>query len=233
MTSALARVPGVPETTLSSSVIAELPDGVAGAPWRARARGLFWWKRLDSAGLAAASAALPPELGSDLRLRAAAGALISYFDTPVGAYHEVIGLLVARRGLRTIVHVPFIAVDSLASIVGGRANWALPKTLATFTGEPRSKESMSASADAWRVAVTPRAIGPTIPFAAPAMASVVQVGPDADLWSSFSTARGLSRLARVHVDLDGASFAGWFPTGDCSGALATFTGNFRPAKLRC
>ena len=29
-------------------------------------------------------------------------------------------------------HIPFIVVDSLPSIVGGRANWLLPKALATF-----------------------------------------------------------------------------------------------------
>jgi hypothetical protein len=58
----------------------------------------------------------------------------------------------------------------------------------------------------------------------------VQVGPDGDRWASFSTAHGRSRLARVRVEVRGASFAQWFPAGSCSAALATFTGNFRPVK---
>jgi hypothetical protein len=125
----IGLVPGVPETVLSDALLDELPDTVAAAPWHGKARGLFWWKRLDAAGREAAASALPPELGTDLRITAAAGALISYLETPVGQYREIIGMLIARRGARLIVHVPFIAVDSRASIVGGRANWALPKTL--------------------------------------------------------------------------------------------------------
>jgi hypothetical protein len=163
---------------------------------------------------------------------AAAGALISYTDTPVGPYHEVIGLVTGRRGLRTVVHVPFIAVDSLASVVGGRANWALPKTLAIFTGEPRDGSAMRVTGDpadgsTWSIAATPARFGPWLPFAAPALASVVQVGPDGDLWRSFSTAHGRIRPARVDVDVDAASFAEWFPSGRCWGLAATFTGNFR------
>jgi hypothetical protein len=77
---------------------------------------------------------------------ASAGALISYADTPVGPYHEVIGMVIVRHGARLLVHVPFIAVDSPTSLVGGRVNWALPKTLADFTGEPRSGTAFEVSA---------------------------------------------------------------------------------------
>jgi hypothetical protein len=229
MTSVLGRVPGVPETILSSELLAELPDRVAPAPWRARARGMFWWQRLRGPARDAAAGALPPALG-DVTVRAAAGALISYADTPVGPYHEIIGLIVARRGARLIVHVPFIAVDSRASIVGGRANWALPKTLVDFTGEPDSGTTMTASAARWRVAAAAHGRGIALPFAAPAFASVVQLGPDGDLWTSFSSAHGRSRLARIDVSADGLSFGSWFPTGSCPGALATFAGHFRAAK---
>lgn len=229
MTSVLGRVPGVPETILSSALLAELPDGVAPAPWRARARGMFWWQRLRGPARDAAAGALPPALG-DVTVRAAAGALISYADTPVGRYHEIIGLIVARHGARLIVHVPFIAVDSRASIVGGRANWALPKTLVDFTGEPDSGTTMTASAAGWRVTAAAHGRGIALPFAAPAVASVVQLGPDGDLWTSFSSAHGRSRLARIDVSADGLSFGSWFPTGSCPGVLASFSGHFRAAK---
>lgn len=232
MNPALAQVPGVPETTLSSADLAELPDSVAAAPWRASARAVFWWRRLDGDGRAAAARALPPEL-SGLHIRAAAGAMVSYSDTPVGPYHEVIGLIVARSGLRLIVHVPFIAVDSGPSIVGGRANWALPKTLATFTGEPSSRVQSDASAGSWRISATPVTSGPAIGFAAPALACVVQIGADRGLWTSFSTAHGRARRARVQANVCGASFADWFPTGSCSGTVVSFTGRFRPAKRAC
>jgi hypothetical protein len=235
MTSALVRVPGVSETHLPAQVLAALPPSVPAAPWRARATGVFWWRRLDHAGRDAARAALPDRLAGALQVTAAAGAVISYTETPVGPYHEVIGLITGRHGLRTIVHVPFIAVDSLASVVGGRANWALPKTLATFTGEPSDGGTISVRADPsdsgpWSISATPRRFGPSIPFAAPALATVLQVGPDGDLWRSFSTAHGRVRPTRVDVELDAASFAPWFPTGRCWGATATFTGNFRAAR---
>ncbi|MDP9116727.1 MAG: acetoacetate decarboxylase family protein [Actinomycetota bacterium] len=229
MNPVLARVPGVPETALSAADLGQLDDSVAAAPWRASARAVFWWRRLDGDGRAAAARSLPPEL-SGLHVRAAAGAMVSYSDTPVGPYHEVIGLIVARRGLRLVVHVPFIAVDSRPSVVGGRANWALPKTLATFTGEPSSGVQCDASAGSWRISATPITSGPAIGFAAPAMASVVQVGADRELWTSFSTARGRARRARVQANVSGASFADWFPTGACSGTVVSFTGRFRAAK---
>jgi hypothetical protein len=215
---------------LAAEVLAALPASVAAAPWRATARAMFWWRRLDADGREAARAVLPAELGSRLRVTAAAGALVSYSDTPVGPYHEVIGLIVARSGARTMVHVPFIAVDSLPSIVGGRANWALPKTLAEFTGEPDASAPVTASTTGWRIQAAARPIGPRLPFASPALASVVQVGPDGDLWRSFSTAHGRCRLARIDAHVEGASFGGWFPSGSCSGATASFTGNFRPAR---
>ncbi|MHB8242684.1 MAG: acetoacetate decarboxylase family protein [Solirubrobacteraceae bacterium] len=61
------------------------------------------------------------------------GAFLRYKEGPVGAYDELLAMPnVLLRDRRLSLHVPFIAVDSEASIAGGRGNWALPKTLAEF-----------------------------------------------------------------------------------------------------
>ena len=57
---------------------------------------------------------------------------VEYLDTPVGPYHEVLAGNLLWTGRLSVSQVPFIAVDSLASVAGGRANWALPKTMADF-----------------------------------------------------------------------------------------------------
>lgn len=215
----IAAVPGVIETRLTPDILAVLPDSAPPAPWRARASGLFWWHKLDEAGRDAARRALAPEL-ADLTPRFAVGALIQYAETPVGSYREVIGMIGLGSGLRSIINVPFIAVDSPASLVGGRANWALPKTLAEFSGSPRSGAQMSGSGPGWTVTATPRGFGPPMPVGVPTAGGVVQIGPDGRRWSARGSGRALVRYARVDVTVEDASFAAWFPTGRCRGALA-------------
>jgi len=65
------------------------------------------------------------------------GGMLRYRASPVGPYAEVWatpGIRVGRHGPE--LTIPFMAVDSLASLRGGRANWGLPKTLATFNSAP-------------------------------------------------------------------------------------------------
>ena len=80
-------------------------------------------------------AALPASLRS-WRPLLLVTSLVHYDQTPVGAYDEVVASVILLRGRHWVAHVPFIAVDSEASIVGGRVNWALPKTMAAFEGRP-------------------------------------------------------------------------------------------------
>ena len=63
------------------------------------------------------------------------GGFVRYTDTPVGAYDEVLGMIGSRTGLRPWGNVAFMSVNSESSLVGGRTNWAMPKTLARFDGE--------------------------------------------------------------------------------------------------
>jgi hypothetical protein len=99
--------------------------------WSTRLHAVAWWHRATPAALGDADyrAALAPVPRSDLTF----AAFVRYGETPAGDYHEILAtpvvLLQAPMPAGTI---PFIAVDSLASIVAGRANRALPKTLARF-----------------------------------------------------------------------------------------------------
>ena len=77
---------------------------------------------------------LPAGLTGRAALPLTAAALVAYHRGPVGPYAELLASpVVLADGAG---HVPFIAVDSPASVAGGRANWALPKDLAGFDGAP-------------------------------------------------------------------------------------------------
>jgi hypothetical protein len=101
----LTGLRGVPERALSQALVATLPRNQAPAPWECRCSALV-----------------------------TLGAFVRYTDTPVGAYDEVLGIIGSRTGLRPWGNVAFMSVDSESSLVGGRTNWAMPKTLARFDG---------------------------------------------------------------------------------------------------
>jgi hypothetical protein len=227
-----AETPGVAETTLTQEQIASLPADAPPAPWRARARAVAWWARPDHRARAALSEALPSAPGTNVNPFLTIGAMISYGYTPVGPYSEVLVLVVLRSGARVFTHVPFIAVDSPASVVGGRENWALPKTLAAFEGVPRNQITMCAAGTGWSIRVTPRAYGPALPWLLPPIANLVQIGPGGDRVSARLRGRGTARLARVTIETAAASLADWFPTGRCSGAVSGNLAAGLPAASR-
>ena len=129
---------GLPETQLPPSLVERLPDSAPPAPWRVRCLTVTWLHALDDGQLVA-------------------WALVRYDDTPVGPYSELAATLLPsdRDDYGTI---PFIVVDSLPSIVGGRANWLLPKALAGFTWSPATHSvTVSAgepAAPAWTAEIT-------------------------------------------------------------------------------
>ena len=232
MRTELAALPGVPESKLTAEAAASLPDTAPEAPWTGRARALTWWNKPEPAALEALRALLPPELGPVRPIRCV-GALLYYDEAPVGSYHEIMALVVLRRGRSLIAHVPFIAVDSPASVVGGRANWALPKVLARFTGSPSTDTTLTAAGDPWSIRATARAGIPALPFYLPATSSLVQADQNGRLCGVRGRAHGLIRPARVTVDADlSPGLAGWFPTGRCAGALATRVSLRLPASRR-
>lgn len=202
----LTGLRGVPESALSAALVATLPVNEAPAPWECRCSALLWVGR----GGRAAKAALPPSLAGSPAL-ATVGAFVRYTDTPVGTYDEVLGMVGSRTGLRPWGNVAFMSVDSRSSLVGGRTNWAMPKTLARFDGEIAEGQLITAGSDSdevpWTVGATPRVKGPAIPLRA--KASARQQFADGRVGDSLLTFAGRVRPALVTV---GVTSAGPLPT---------------------
>lgn len=219
----LTGVAGVPETTLTDDHLAGLPATSAPAPWTARCQAVMWLGR----GGGSATAALPPSMRPTARSLGVAGAFVRYLDTPVGAYDEILGLVAARSGRTAWGTVAFMAVDSPTSLVGGRVNWAMPKTLADFSGDPASAGPVSATSvdgPTWRVQAHARPFGPSLPVRIRSTAR--QDFPDGRTGDSRLTGRGRVRLARVEVTVESdGPLPTWLRPGRHLGAVvesATF-----------
>jgi hypothetical protein len=201
----LTGLRGVPETALSEALVATLPVNEAPAPWECRCSALLWLGR----GGRAAAAALPPALAGSPGL-VTVGGFVRYTDTPVGAYDEVLGMIGSRTGLRPWGNVAFMSVNSETSLVGGRTNWAMPKTLARFDGELANGGLITGTGTdqlSWTVSATPRIAGPAVPLRTKATAR--QQFADGRVGDSLLTFSGRIRPAFVTV---GVSSAGPLPT---------------------
>jgi hypothetical protein len=215
--SELTGVAGVPETTLSEELTQRLPGNLAEAPWSVTGESLIWVGRASDA----ATQALPSSVRGSARGLGVVGGMVRYADTPVGTYDEVFGAVGFRHNGKVTGTVAFMAVDSEKSIVGGRTNWAMPKTLAAFTGGVGSGQTMTATAaDAvnWSVSATSRVIGPPIPYKSKAV--VHQQFPDGSLRPSQLVMRAKLRPAiiTVKVTSDGP-LADWLRPGRHLGAV--------------
>ena len=155
--------------------------------------------------------------------------MVSYADTPVGPYREVFGAVGLRAGRAVRGTVPFMAVDSPDSLVGGRTNWSLPKSLAEFEGEPGDPE-MTATGDGWSVRVRTRPYGPT--FRIPMSGRIVQAWPDGTLREAAVDGSGRGRSAIVTVEVESTGdLPSWLRPGRHLGtvvAQASFT--MQPAR---
>ncbi|MFH5821338.1 acetoacetate decarboxylase family protein [Georgenia sp. AZ-5] len=197
-------IPAAAEAALPPDV--QLPEDVPPAPWRCTFDGFIWVQR---AGVGAA-AMLPEPLRAGPRWLM--GAHLHYTDTPVGPYSEVFAALLVRVGVRPAAHVPFMAVDELGSVRGGRANWALPKTVARFAGEPAAGGELEAVGPGWRIGTRARPLGPWLPFRA--ALPHAQVRPDGTVARFTTTVAGQARLAPVEVEVtSGDRLAAWMPPG--------------------
>lgn len=152
---------------------------------------------------------------------ASIGGFVRYAHTPVGPYDEIFGLVSSRDGLRTWGSVAFMAVDSEASLVGGRTNWSMPKTLANFDGELGVKQTMTGWSDGpvrWHVEATPLAVGPRVKVSSRMPAR--QEFPDGVVRDSHLVAAATIRpaLVRVRVESDGP-LASWLRSGLHAGAV--------------
>ncbi len=218
----LRDIPGVPESRLTDAAAARLPGSRVPAPWTTRLEAVVW----VHGAAPRAHEHLPPELRDRRALPLTIGAFVRYLDTPVGPYDEVLGspVLLARAPMPAAV-VPFIAVDDAASVVGGRANWALPKVFARFE---RSADFRSRSAEgedaavAWAVRAAVRARPRALPIAL--RLSARQPPPGGRIPIALA---GRAQLASVDVRVDGDGLATWLRPGRhpglvLTGARATF-----------
>jgi hypothetical protein len=185
---------------------------------------VVWFGR----GGRAATQALPPALRGQARGLGVVGGVVRYLETPVGPYDEVLGMVGSRTGHRPWGSVAFMSVDSEASLVGGRTNWAMPKTLGSFDGaigNGRTVTGSGADETRWRVSVTPTVIGPALPVRTTGLAR--QEFPGGRVGDSPLRARGRIRPALVTVEVESEGpLAGWLRPGRHLGAVvehATFT----------
>ena len=126
-------------------------------------------------------------------------------------------------------NVAFIAVDSQASVVGGRSNWALPKVLARFDGDIGSDGQATSTGPGWAVQVVtrPRAL----PLPTWLRYSCCQVWPGSALRHLPLTVRGWSRPAAVDVEVSSSGPLGtWLASGHHLGF--TFAGRLRVGAAR-
>lgn len=219
----LAAVPGVPEAALPPDTLAALPDASPPPPWKLRLDAILW----VHPAAAGAEEAVPPAVRGR-HLPFTFGGFVRYADTPVGPYHEVFGSPVALvvRGV-AMGTVPFMVVDSLASIRGGRENWSLPKTLGTFSwdgdGDVARAEGDS-PAGPWSIAARARPRGPAFPFWSPAWNR--QAMPGGGVLRVGARSRGRARMAMVTVESDGPSLPSWLVPGEHLGLV------LRGARMR-
>jgi Acetoacetate decarboxylase (ADC) len=152
---------GIAETRLPASLLARLPAAVATAPWQTTCTVVTWLHPVGDAALAAYPDAMRPE-----RIALVAWALVRYDETPVGPYSEIAATLIAADG-DGYGHIPFIVVDSLPSIVGGRANWLLPKALASFDwstdGDGVTVRGVERTSPGWSISVRHEPTGSPAP----------------------------------------------------------------------
>jgi hypothetical protein len=198
---ALKAVFGVPESRLPDWVAAQLPPTSPPAPWDTRADVVFW---LHPAAPGAARH-LPPELRDRPTIPLTIGAFVRYRDTPVGPYGEILAApVLLRETPMPPACVPFIAVDSIPSIRGGRENWALPKTRARFAF---GRGTVSAEGEGWRVDATIRARPRGLPIRLP----LRDRQPGAGLIDILATGR--AQPATVALNATGPELPHWLLPG--------------------
>jgi hypothetical protein len=216
MTTALpytvAEAVGLPETHLPADLIERLPKTVAPAPWHTRdCRVMNWLHPIDTEALAAFPDQIRPS-GEVI----VAWALVQYGDTPVGPYSEIAATLLPTEG-DGYGHIPFIVVDSLASVVGGRANWLLPKALAHFdwsdNGLTLTATNEAPESPAWSISVAVAPAGDAMPLTVPN--HIQQVSTDGAVRRFDGELKGSMRSASFEVD------------GHADGLLATL---LRPGR---
>jgi hypothetical protein len=203
-------LPAVPESRLGEALRQRLTIGEGGPaappPWSTEVSAVLWWHRATHE----AAAHLPPTMRTSPSWPITVGALVRYRNSPVGSYSEVFAspVLLRRRGIPAVT-VPFIAVDSVASVVGGRAGWMLPKTLAHALWPPDGPAVLSGGSWSVSVGVTPR--GSRLPLGG--VLPMVQPQPDGSRRRRTIRLRGRVQIGRAEVATTGPTLPSWLLSG--------------------
>lgn len=232
MTLTVPELHAIAENQLDPVTRASLPDVDAPAPWRAKARAIAWSSRPRGDARELVTELLRP-LGPDAVPLSVAGALLSYSSTPVGTYNEIMAVVVYRQAHQIRCHTPFIAVDSLATLVGGRVNWSLPKILADFDGEPAPGTRFAARTPTLSISATAHASRLTLPWVLPPLAPMIQVGDDGARVGMRLKGYGFARRAHVTVETTGSEIINaLLPSGTYGSVFVSsatgFLGTARP-----
>ncbi|MEU1040690.1 acetoacetate decarboxylase family protein [Streptomyces sp. NPDC005907] len=225
----LARLADMSGIACSARERSASPGCRAPAPWEVRARALCWAVRPGAGARAALEEVVAPQVRVNATPVMVVGALIRYEATPVGPYDEVTAVVVHRRAGALFATVPFMAVSSPAGLAAGRENWALPKTLARFTHEPRQAgeggcgSHSAAVGDGWHIEVREGGTGRIpMPVYVPGLLPLVQLGPGGTLHVTRVGARGLARRAHVEVHVHAPPpLRAFFPAGRHTALLLT------------
>lgn len=176
------------------------------APWRLRGDGyvLLYWFRRDPQRAAAFT---QPQLADDWRGGLGSLTWMDYRESPVGPYREILFVpgMFALGGRRDF-SISRIFVDSLTSVIGGRANWGIPKDLAEFSSEIRDDgtEFLSARVDGREIAsLIVHALGPAILIDTGFLPLTMMQRMDGRLFYTPLTLRGRAQfLDVVRVETD-------------------------------
>lgn len=187
---------GLPETRLPDDLLQRLPGTVAAAPWEARCQVVSWLHAIDEAALTTIPEPIRPATAGYV-----AWALVQYAATPVGPYNEIAATLLADDPAGH-GHIPFIVVDSLSSIVGGRGNWLLPKALARFDwsedGRSVAVVPESPITPAWSISVSYEPLGDAMDSSVPNR--LQQVATDGSVHTFSGEMTGSLFAATITVD---------------------------------
>jgi hypothetical protein len=206
---ALDRIPSVPESEITSELASRLPRATP-APWTASGSGLVWLHRAGPGAEAHHQRGLTFARSIPLTMCA----FLRYDEGSAGPYDEILAApTFVYRNRRVSFPVPFIAVDSEASLVGGRDNWAIPKTLAEFDWQTSGgrPDRIAVSGEGWSVEAHVRGTGPRVPLYL--RGSQAQVRADGEVVTVPIRSRGVGRLARIEVSADGPSISSWLRSG--------------------
>ena len=205
----------------------------APAPWELRADGYLLLMRASAVSDAHRADTQPAPYTCAI--------FADYGASPVGPYRELLFIPgAAKFGRRLLPTITKIYVSTQASVDNGRANWGIPKELATFTVDRRSSRldhlSMRVD-DQIAVDLTLESVGPKLPFATwmlPAPLRTLGQRLDGTTFEVTPGARGRLQWARVkHAWADEACFPALTPASIVAAIkLSKVTLRFPEATLR-